>query len=1399
MSTNSIHMFNRFNFTFCVVFAFSVIFSADALRGEGLQTVYQHYTAPDETNYFAVGFQSPEVPAKGPSEVVFLVDTSASQMGQARLDTLAAVVSAVNNLPEGTSIQIFAMDADTDPLTPNFVAKGSPELEAALRKLHRRVPLGATDFGNGVETVRKAFAGRDVNTRRAVLYLGDGRSMAKTVDVPQFEQEVKNFNVERIPFTACAVGLQTNFGLIAAFANRTGGNLIDVNAVVQAGTQKVADQAAQTKAESVDLPDFGNEVGKQLADSATATVLWIDPASQTFPEKSEVYPKAIQPIRSDRATIIVGKTDAETLPVFEMTLTGSTTPDNVVEVSFKAVPNKKPGASAGNNYLKAVVETAAKDEGLTMPIVGWDSLAQLQEGFLNNVDDLLSKADAAITTGNPDRALVLLNNVLTVDPNNKIAQQLSEQAEQVHQNGLAGADAAKAAGVNPLPEYVDAVTTEHSAVVQKIQNDVRQVIISASKTAETDPDAAMQELKLMQQSIRNIQMAPSERLVLLDRLGNTIKQVEHAKFVAEFKSVQNAQNEASMRARQETLHSMQDARIKAVPIFDRFAALMDAKEYKAATLVADESVQKLPDHPAPYVARRMSQMISYIEEYEQLRHQRHVGFIDSFMETERSFIPVPDEPPITYIDRERWLLLSDYRKKKYSVTNLSDPDEATKKIEDVLARRDIRLDIDENTTFADLFKMINDQLGTQKIQIDLDRKALAEAGEIQSDTPIAPDGFDHPGIKLRNALRLLLSPHDLTYCIKDEVLLITTVEEAQKNMSIKVYPMADLIISPEPSGGGMGGGMMGGMGGGMMGGMGGGMMGGMGGGMMGGMGGMGGGMMGGMGGGMGGYSVPDEIQRGVPTDSPAASVPEQARKLLNNAQSASDPEKFWENYFAAGNVNGAVVHEVVRRLEKEMKNKKPVAGQVVALVESAIMNGAAQPWMYEALTWSLYLNGAPRKEILRAALSAADFCENPIDLLNVGFVMRSTALNMKKEAFPLYKQALEVMVPKREFYSATLRLAEELYTEQNDEESLRWICLAVLTQEWDGVMGSKMVNDASDLLVLVGNKMLKDGRKKEADALAASIQEAKLRDCVVTVEWTGDAGLDLMVREPTDSYCWFKSPRTASGGLLKLNPVTDLKQAEELASGKANVKRLSYVCPKGYSGTYSLVLQKMWGDLPNNLVKIAVQTNVIPGEKQREGTAVAMDPNGVIINFDLDKGRRTESVAEGELTVAELQMSVAQQVVARNTALWRLADEGVLAADNDSSNSDSSSSSSNNNNSTTDSNLMTGLLADMLYNRGQVGYGASPTLYPVGASLYVGNLVVSPDRRYVRLSPSPMFSQISQVLTYNNVSGATNDISSNYGSGGGMSGGMGGGMGGMMGGGMSGMGGMGGGMGMGGY
>ena len=56
-----------------------------------------------------------------------------------------------------------------------------------------------------------------------------------------------------------------------------------------------------------------------------------------------------------------------------------------------------------------------------------------------------------------------------------------------------------------------------------------------------------------------------------------------------------------------------------------------------------------------------------------------------------------------------------------------------------------------------------------------------EISKLRHDTLVAPEGLDEcPLMRLRSVLSRLLDLHDLTYVIRDESLLITIKEEANK-------------------------------------------------------------------------------------------------------------------------------------------------------------------------------------------------------------------------------------------------------------------------------------------------------------------------------------------------------------------------------------------------------------------------------------------------------------------------------------------------------------------------------------------------------------------------------------------------------------------------------------------
>ena len=80
-----------------------------------------------------------------------------------------------------------------------------------------------------------------------------------------------------------------------------------------------------------------------------------------------------------------------------------------------------------------------------------------------------------------------------------------------------------------------------------------------------------------------------------------------------------------------------------------------------------------------------------------------------------------------------------------------------------------------------------------QIPIEIDIRALEETG-LTDDAPVTKE---LTGISLRSALKLLLRDLDLTFLIDDEVLQITTPEEAETRLVTVVYPVKDLAAANE--------------------------------------------------------------------------------------------------------------------------------------------------------------------------------------------------------------------------------------------------------------------------------------------------------------------------------------------------------------------------------------------------------------------------------------------------------------------------------------------------------------------------------------------------------------------------------------------------------------------------
>lgn len=392
--------------------------------------------------------------------------------------------------------------------------------------------------------------------------------------------------------------------------------------------------------------------------------------------------------------------------------------------------------------------------------------------------------------------------------------------------------------------FLDSVENQQRLQSEVIQADIENELAAARRRMQTEPELAIQNLKLSLEGLLRSSDLDSDLVNrLAARLRAAIREAGNAQVTLDNRRALAQENRAAAREADLLVEQTTRDQERVVQLLARFNSLLrearyDESLYALAENQIAEKVRALqPNAPISPLTLWNARNRRNVEEMVRLRDLRHRQFVNAMYTVEDSAIPFPDDEPIIYPDRQTWQTITRERKKYASVDLAGKPGSAEQRIATALQGE---------TDFSYLDTPLRDVLDDIQLRHDIpiiiDASALEDYG-VGTDTPVT---MELNGITLKSALRLMLSDLDLTYIIQDEVMQITTVEEAESKLITKVYPVGDLVIPVGTlSSGGGGGGFGGGLGGGGLGG------GGFGGGGLGG-GGFGGGGLGGGGGGFGG-------------------------------------------------------------------------------------------------------------------------------------------------------------------------------------------------------------------------------------------------------------------------------------------------------------------------------------------------------------------------------------------------------------------------------------------------------------------------------------------------------------------------------------------------------------------
>ncbi|MBI1346395.1 hypothetical protein GC163_08900 [bacterium] len=416
--------------------------------------------------------------------------------------------------------------------------------------------------------------------------------------------------------------------------------------------------------------------------------------------------------------------------------------------------------------------------------------------------------------------------------------------------------------------------------------------------------------------------------------------------------------------------------------------------------------------------------------------------------------------------------------------------------------------------------------------------------------------------------------------------------------------------------------------------------------------------------------------------------------LAATRSTVSDPAERWEKYFESNQVSPATIRQLVNDLSAEKK-----ADEVIALLEQAIIRGQGQPWMYEVLALSMEIAGRPRPEIERVLLSSQDL--TPPDAESLLFVAAYLArFERFSQAIECCRMAIERDNTHPEPYATALRYARRI----QDDPAVAWAAMGVLRTAWLS-RDDALRHEALLAIADVRERWRKAGQLWNLAALDMSLPEVQRIDLQLRLEWSGAGDLDLEIEEPSGTLCSRTNRYTPGGGIYRHD-----------GSGPQAARCYDeYLCPMAWAGEYRIRVIHSWGTIVGKRATLTVTRDAGTQQAVSDVIPLSISAEATEVRVTLPLGRRDKVAALPKPTAPQ-----AGRPVRRPTILQQLQVGGTRPFN---------------------------VGSTPAIGPGAVGYQPIIQFINEGVTMST-QAVISGDRRYVRITTSPVFSNITDVFTF---------------------------------------------------
>ncbi len=323
---------------------------------------------------------------------------------------------------------------------------------------------------------------------------------------------------------------------------------------------------------------------------------------------------------------------------------------------------------------------------------------------------------------------------------------------------------AVARGDDPQGELLEQTRLRDKVAAQKAEAELRQLLDDVQRLAKSNRAEALLRLKNALAELESNTALPPERRESWTRiLKNQVRVAEREEQATKTRPAEKRPQRNDPKESENINKGL-----------SRIRDLQNEGKTDQASRAASELAAQHPEDPRLQAANRAAAMMDQVNNARktQLQHERSV--VGSLRDVDQSSTPAAQEVEFP----KDW---KDRTKGRSATVELSPKEKAI--------MRALNQVVSPNFKNAKLDDVIEYLQTTTGQTIIVDREGLKDV-DASYDSPVT---LSLRGITVRTALRKILADLGMTYVVKDEAIMVTSVQRAQEMMVVRRYYIGDLL------------------------------------------------------------------------------------------------------------------------------------------------------------------------------------------------------------------------------------------------------------------------------------------------------------------------------------------------------------------------------------------------------------------------------------------------------------------------------------------------------------------------------------------------------------------------------------------------------------------------------